>query len=49
VCAGTPQPLNSGECVRVSVQWAGPIKRHEIDQWLKTEAVAEFAQLLVSV
>ena len=35
--------------VRVSVQWAGPIKRHEIDQWLKAVAVAVFEQLLAPV
>lgn len=32
--------------LRVSVQWAGPIKRHEIDEWLKRAAVTEFMALL---
>lgn len=32
--------------VRVSVQWAGPIKRHEIDPWLSRSAVNEFKKLL---
>ncbi len=32
--------------VRVSVQWAGPLKRHEIDPWLSRAAVDEFQGLL---
>lgn len=32
--------------VRVSVRWAGPIIRHEIDPWLSKAAVAEFETLL---
>lgn len=32
--------------VRVNVQWAGPIKRHEIDRWLSRDAVDEFKVLL---
>lgn len=32
--------------VRVNVQWAGPIKRHEIDDWLSRKSVAEFQGLL---
>lgn len=32
--------------VRVNVQWAGPIKRHEIDPFLSRSAVAEFMALL---
>lgn len=32
--------------IRVSVQWAGPIKRHEIDDWLSRKSVAEFQELL---
>ncbi len=32
--------------IRVSVQWAGPIKRHEIDAWVKRDAVKEFEALL---
>lgn len=32
--------------IRVSVQWAGPIKRHEIDQWLSRDAVLEFEAML---
>jgi hypothetical protein len=35
-----------GRLVRVNVQWAGPIKRHEIDRWLSSEAVEEFQSLL---
>lgn len=31
---------------RVSVAWAGPIKRHEIDAWLSRHAVAEFQTFL---
>lgn len=31
---------------RVSVAWAGPIKRHEIDAWLSRDAVQEFIELL---
>lgn len=31
--------------IRVNVQWAGPIKRHEIDLWLKRGAVLEFERL----
>lgn len=32
--------------LRNSFFWDGPIKRHEIDQWLKREAVKEFETLL---
>jgi hypothetical protein len=32
--------------VRINVQWAGPIKRHEIDTWLRPDAVSEFQTLL---
>jgi hypothetical protein len=32
--------------VRVSVQWAGPIKRHEIDPYLYEPAMLEFERLL---
>jgi len=32
--------------VRVSIAWAGPIKRHEIDPWLSKAAVSEFQGLL---
>jgi hypothetical protein len=32
--------------VRENVQWAGPIKRHEIDIWLSRAAVAEFMRYL---
>jgi hypothetical protein len=34
--------------VRVSVRWAGPIIRHEIDPWLSRAAVTEFELLLTS-
>ena len=33
--------------VRVNIQWAGPLKRHEIDPWLSAAAVSEFMELLV--
>jgi len=32
--------------VRFNVQWAGPIKRHEIDGWLRLGAVTQFRDLL---
>ncbi len=32
--------------IRFNVQWAGPIKRHEIDSWLSRDAVAEFLALV---
>ena len=32
--------------VRVSIRWAGPLVRHEVDLWLRPEAMNEFAQLL---
>lgn len=32
--------------VRVSIAWAGPLKRHEIDQWLSRAAVKEFETFL---
>lgn len=32
--------------MRVSVAWAGPVKRHEIDRWLSRDAVREFMALL---
>lgn len=32
--------------VRVSIAWAGPLKRHEIDPWLSKAAVQEFMNLL---
>jgi len=32
--------------VRVSIQWAGPLKRHEVDPWLSKAAVSEFQDLL---
>jgi hypothetical protein len=31
--------------LRVNVRWAGPIIRHEIDPWLRRDAVAEFQRL----
>lgn len=34
--------------VRVSVRWAGPILRHEIDKWLSHAAVKEFESLLLN-
>lgn len=33
--------------VRVSIQWAGPLKRHEINPSLSRESVAEFESFLV--
>jgi hypothetical protein len=33
--------------VRFSYQWAGPLKRHEVDQWLSPSAVLEYESLLV--
>jgi hypothetical protein len=33
--------------VRISVAWAGPIKRHEIDASLKRESVQQFMELLL--
>ncbi len=32
--------------VRVNVQWAGPIKRHEIDPWLSRASVSQLQELL---
>lgn len=32
--------------IRENVQWAGPIKRHEIDSWLRRDAVEEFQTFL---
>lgn len=32
--------------VRISIAWAGPLKRHEIDPWLSKLAVTEFIALL---
>lgn len=32
--------------VRWSYQWAGPLKRHEVDEWLQPNAVIEFESLL---
>ena len=32
--------------IRVNVAWAGPIIRHEIDPWLRRDAVAEFQTLV---
>lgn len=32
--------------VRVNVEWAGPIKRHEIDRYLSRAAVSEFENYL---
>lgn len=32
--------------VRVNIKWAGPLVRHEIDQWLSKSAVTEFEKLL---
>jgi hypothetical protein len=32
--------------VRVSIAWAGPLKRHEVDPWLSKAAVSEFQILL---
>lgn len=32
--------------VRVSIAWAGPLKRHEIDPWLSRASVREFVTLL---
>lgn len=34
--------------VRVSIKWAGPLLRHEVDQYLSRAAVAEFQQLLTN-
>lgn len=33
--------------VRFNVQWAGPIKRHEIDPWLSRKSVDEFRSLTI--
>lgn len=33
--------------VRVNIKWAGPLIRHEINQWLRRDAVAEFMLLLI--
>ena len=33
--------------VRVSIAWAGPLKRHEVDPWLSKASVSEFQELLV--
>ena len=35
--------------VRFNVKWAGPILRHEIDEWLSRRAVAEFQELIADV
>lgn len=35
--------------VRINTKWAGPILRHEIDEWLQRDAVSEFQQLLTTV
>jgi hypothetical protein len=32
--------------LRINVQWAGPIKRHEIHPYLSQDAVKEFMGLL---
>ena len=32
--------------VRVNIRWAGPLVRHEIDEWLSRVAVSEFQTLL---
>jgi hypothetical protein len=32
--------------VRLNYQWAGPLKRHEVDPWLSPDAVLEFETLL---
>jgi hypothetical protein len=32
--------------VRINTNWAGPLKRHEIDQYLSRDAVLEFEELL---
>jgi hypothetical protein len=32
--------------LRRTVNHNGPVKRHEIDQWLRRDAVAEFQNLL---
>lgn len=32
--------------IRVTVAWAGPFLRHEIDKWLSKDAVQEFRELL---
>lgn len=32
--------------VRVSIRWAGPLLRHEVDPWLSRSAVTEFESLL---
>jgi len=34
--------------VRVSIAWAGPLKRHEVDPWLSRAAVSEFQDLLTA-
>jgi hypothetical protein len=35
-----------GRLVRVSIRWAGPLARHEIDTWLSRAAVTEFESLV---
>ncbi len=35
-----------GRLVRVSIAWAGPLKRHEVDPFLSKAAVAEFQSFL---
>lgn len=35
-----------GRLVRINVKWAGPILRHEIDEWLSRASVKEFEGLL---
>lgn len=32
--------------VRISIQWAGPLKRNEVNPWLSRSAVTEFENLL---
>ncbi len=34
--------------VRVSIKWAGPLLRHEVDPWLSRAAVSQFQELLTS-
>jgi len=34
--------------VRVSIKWAGPLIRHEIDPYLADDSVAEFQELLLA-
>jgi hypothetical protein len=35
--------------VRVSIKWAGPLLRHEVDPWLSKASVSQFEELLSSL